>query len=306
MILKKIQYLALFSILCTTLEALPRKDYVICIPIPKCGTHLLMKMLSLLGEPGFKFNHNQDLAPSARLLSMYKKVNTQKPPNHYRGRHYPNIKAPYLPLLNETQRLCNVHWPYLAEAEKYLDTITQADFFMFRDPRAMLVSMAFMLKDAPAGSLSEGQTTDPKNLMWDFINGKQKNFIQWGVEINQLYPLLWEKGVVEFYKLYMPWMKAKKFFTVRFEDLVGSRGGGSDEVQAKTIYAIAKHVGITLTPEKFDYVRSNMFGDSTTFREGSIDGWKKHFTPAMKKAFKKVPGANQLLIELGYEKDENW
>jgi hypothetical protein len=43
---------------------------------------------------------------------------------------------------------------------------------------------------------------------------------------------------------------------------------------------------------------------SPTFRSGKTGEWKKHFTPEHMKLFKDVAG--DLLIRLGYEKDNDW
>lgn len=43
---------------------------------------------------------------------------------------------------------------------------------------------------------------------------------------------------------------------------------------------------------------------SPTFRKGKIGAWRDHFTPEHKSMFKQVAG--DLLIELGYERDNNW
>jgi hypothetical protein len=43
---------------------------------------------------------------------------------------------------------------------------------------------------------------------------------------------------------------------------------------------------------------------SHTFRSGKTGGWKNHFTDAHKKLFKDVAG--DLLVQLGYEKDNDW
>jgi hypothetical protein len=298
---------ALFAALLffTPLNASAEPKNIFCISLPKAGTHLLMKCLSLFDETRFRFNYKQSLKPSPKKIKLLNKINSKKPPHHYKGRYYfiaqTTVPEHIVGLLEKSCLTCD-HWPYTKAAEAYFNEKTKANFLMIRDPRAILTSMAFMVKDG----FRNGEHANPQDLMWDFINGKKKHFIQWGVEVNGTYPLLWEKGVVEFYKLYLPWMKSKKFYTVRFEDLVGRNGGGSDEVQAQTIHAMANHIGIALSPDKFASIKNELFGNSSTFREGSIDGWKKHFTPAMKDAFKKVPGANQLLIELGYEKDSNW
>jgi hypothetical protein len=43
---------------------------------------------------------------------------------------------------------------------------------------------------------------------------------------------------------------------------------------------------------------------SPTFRSGKTGEWKKHFTEEHKKIFKDVAG--DLLIKLGYEKNNDW
>jgi sulfotransferase 6B1 len=300
-----ILFLIPFQAAFTQKNTTPRVDNIVCITIPKCGTHLIMKALVLTGEKGFGFNYNHGFKSWRNHISFFKRVNANPPPHHYKGIYYYAQGNPLSTRIANAlqrahdQRLFTDHWPHTQEAATYFNERTQANFFILRDPRAMLVSMAFMLKDGR----HDGQHAQVDDLIWDFIDGRQQNFIQWGVEINELYPLLWEKGVVDFYKLFLPWMHEP---TIRFEDLVGSKGGGSDEVQDTILREMFKHASIVLSPEKFENLKKKLFGDSTTFREGSIDGWKKHFTPAMKDAFKKVPGANQLLIDLGYEKDDNW
>jgi hypothetical protein len=286
-------------------------DTIMCISIPKCGTHLLLKCLELLGDQRFGYY----CKPEQKL---FKKITSPTPPHHTKGRFYfaqlnpvpkemidatlTSLEKNITQMHNQNKIILHDHLPYFREVEDYLNAKTRARFFIFRDPRAMIVSMAYMIKDG----WEKDQHASPQDLTWDFINSKKKHFIPWGVANHGFYPLLWEIGVVNFYRLYLPWMRANNVYTVRFEDLVGSKGGGSDAAQEKTIYGLAQHIGITLSQEKFAHVKNKLFGNSGTFREGKIDGWKKNFTPAMKKAFKKVPGANQLLIELGYEKDENW
>lgn len=43
---------------------------------------------------------------------------------------------------------------------------------------------------------------------------------------------------------------------------------------------------------------------SWTFRKGKIGGWQEEFTEINKRNFKKVAG--DFLIDLGYEKSNNW
>jgi hypothetical protein len=284
---------------------------VVCVTIPKCGTHLLTKCLSLLSVPGLHapYSGSDRLKPSPRAWKKFDKINRFDPPNHFTGYLDPRIMGDVpknmkirLAESNTIRGIAPLHVPYSKSAEDYIIPRSRASFFVIRDPRAMIVSMAFMVSKG----WRDGEVADPGIILLDLIDGRQKNFIRWGATVNGGYPLLWEYGIVGFYKMYLPWMQAKAFYTVRFEDLVGSKGGGSDELQYQEILNIAKHIGVTLSAEKIKEVSDGLFGGSTTFRDGQIDGWKKHFTPEVKEAFKKVPGANQLLIDLGYEKDSSW
>ncbi len=114
------------------------------------------------------------------------------------------------------------------------------------------------------------------------------------------------KSIDNYYNLWLPWMNYPYALTVRFEDLVGSKGGGDDAQQLATVKAIAKHLSVQLSEERAQEIATNLFGDNTrfTFRKGQIGAWKHEFTPEHKELFKQYGG--ELLIKLGYEKDLNW
>ena len=105
---------------------------------------------------------------------------------------------------------------------------------------------------------------------------------------------------------YLPWLNFSKDFVlvVRYEDLVGLQGGGSQEAQIKAIIGIADHIGIKLTNEEAIELAKESYGDTNTFRVGKIGKWKEIFTQQNRDTFKQVFGKE--LIELGYEKDFNW
>jgi mRNA-degrading endonuclease RelE of RelBE toxin-antitoxin system len=93
---------------------------------------------------------------------------------------------------------------------------------------------------------------------------------------------------------------------VRFEDLVGAKGGGNDDVQRKTIKKIANHIQVPLDPQRLEEIQSILFGNegisSATFRTGSIDAWRNDFNPELHELFNKNYGTIQLA--LGYFLDE--
>ena len=151
-----------------------------------------------------------------------------------------------------------------------------------RDPRDQSISLANWIKK------------NPGNMYPSFIH----------VTYNEVLVHVIEKTNTD-YEYYLPWMNYPYALTVRFEDLVGSKGGGDDAKQLATVKAIAKHVSVELTEERAQEIATDLFGiTKNTFRKGQIGAWKHEFTAEHKELFKQYGG--ELLIKLGYEKDLNW
>jgi hypothetical protein len=110
------------------------------------------------------------------------------------------------------------------------------------------------------------------------------------------------KNVKNFYSVYLPWKNSPVCYTTTFEKLVGPNGGGNYNAQRNEITNIAKH--LNLNQNKISEVQNKLFGGTQTFREGKIGSWRKHFTSQHKKLFKQFAG--DLVIKLGYEKNNNW
>lgn len=281
-----------------------KQVHIVCITIPKSGTHLLYNTIVSLTPNGI-FHPQKNGLKKSEIMKI-RKLNQKKPPNNYKGFfHIPTVG----PLPNYSEKMKDResprsfwdHWPYTKQSEILFSKYSKASFFMIRDPRAMLVSMAFMVHKS-----LDGKEVPVEEVLIDLIDGKQRRYIPWAVEIQTAHPLMWELGVVEFYNLYLPWMKVPNFYTVRFEDLIGEKGGGSKRLQIQTIQDIASHLKMNITSDEAEIISENIFGGTITFRDGQVNSWKKYFTDDIKENFKKVPGACQLLIDLGYEQDCNW
>ncbi len=173
------------------------------------------------------------------------------------------------------------HLNYKISYSKLLDQEKTIVLFNIRDPRDQAVSHAHWQKDFPAFY--------PDAIALSFNK----------VLINII------KEIDAYYNIWLPWMDYPYALTVRFEDLVGSKGGGDDARQLAAIKDIAKHVSVELSEERAQQIATNLFGiTKNTFRKGQIGAWKQEFTPEHKKLFKQYGG--ELLIKLGYEKDLNW
>lgn len=95
---------------------------------------------------------------------------------------------------------------------------------------------------------------------------------------------------------------------IKYENLIGPKGGGSIDSQIREVLKIAKHIGHKCTVRKAhllaEIINNKIFGDSPTYRQGSIGDWKRLFNEDLKQIFKELLG--ERLIQAGYEKDNDW
>ena len=171
---------------------------------------------------------------------------------------------------------------------------------IFRDPRDVLISYIFWLKKGrghqlePAWPLYEDLPMD--EIIMQFI----KEYPTKGPQIPPY------KTIDEFFDLYLHWESYPDVYITTFEKLVGPEGGGDKETQESEIRNIAHFINKTLSDDDIGKISSKLFGGTGTFREGQSGSWKKHFNEKHKEMLKSIPGFNNFLIKLGYEKDTNW
>ncbi len=101
------------------------------------------------------------------------------------------------------------------------------------------------------------------------------------------------------YRQFLDWERAGGAVMVRFEDLVGPEGGGSEEAQRLAVGRVAAHLGVPVEERTIGLVGKNLFGAGRTFRRGQIGGWREEFTPEHERALEETAGP--LLAELGYQ-----
>lgn len=73
------------------------------------------------------------------------------------------------------------------------------------------------------------------------------------------------------------WLTAAGVLVIKFEDLVGSNGGGNDNLQKEVFSKIIDFIGADSSNE-IDYA-SKLFGESKTFRAGKIGSWRLDLSP---------------------------
>jgi hypothetical protein len=189
-----------------------------------------------------------------------------------------------------------IGWGYVESSPENVAVLCQPDrvnYFMYRDPRDMLVSQVFFATDMH----EEHGMHEYYNSLSDF--GERLKVAITGVDRDGLYMV----SVKQRYEGVFQWLDQKHVMCIRFEDLINNRdvtlNAMLDEVK-KTGYKIPtpreKSLSILV-----DAIQPNK---SHTFRSGKTGGWREHFTEEHKKLFKDVAG--DLLVQLGYEQNNEW
>lgn len=101
------------------------------------------------------------------------------------------------------------------------------------------------------------------------------------------------------YRAFVDWVDSPVGITVRFEDLIGAQGGGSDGAQLTHVVRILEFLGHGQVSAE-DIV-SNLFSEkSATFRAGTIDSWRQELPGEL--AAEIAERCADSMERLGYEK----
>jgi hypothetical protein len=164
---------------------------------------------------------------------------------------------------------------------------------IFRDPRDVAVSQMHYIKQRSQHFAHEAflkLPSDHERLLHSIRGGELG-----GRRLQSL---------DERYRQFLGWQDDDNAMVVKFEDLVGPRGGGIAEAQRRTVGWVAQHVGLEPDERMMRTVEENIFGVSKTFRKGQIGGWREEFSKEHARATREIAGP--LLVELGYEADREW
>lgn len=247
------------------------------ISFPKSGTHLLDQILL-----GFS-----KVAPFAkRVHSFYAE---------YEGetgvKRAPEQALAWL----DSLRPLDVASAHLFARPEAVSRVTSSGFvpyFIFRDPRDVVVSHVFYVTDMEARHVHH----EYYKSLPDF-DARLKVSILGRSELDIEFP-----NIADRFAPYLGWLDHPEVLTIHFEDLIHAR--------AAALTRIANHLLVRAplpAPREriLDALESSINPTkSPTFRSGKTGEWKKHFTETHKRIFKEVAG--NLLVKLGYEKDSDW
>jgi sulfotransferase 6B1 len=258
-------------------EAFRQQPVLLGNSIPKSGTHLLMQILD--GLPGARnFGTFIAQAPSISLR--------------------PRTDDRLASLLGQAVpgEVVGAHLTYAPALAGAFAPINACHFFIYRDPRDIIVSNAhYMQAMNPWNRLHRYAARHLPSLedkITALICGlpAARAGFRFGDLRERLEP-------------FAPWVSEPSTCAVRFEDLVG-------EGRLATIERMVGHFAARAeTPlDRREVVATAMASimpeRSHTFRSGSTGDWRQHLTDRHKAMVKDIAG--DLLIRLGYERSLDW
>jgi sulfotransferase 6B1 len=251
--------------------------------IPKSGSHLLIKLLTMLTSKQSAIIH--DIIDPRTLFLFYPDFHIESEVLEGHFFHWEQMNQFPLAHFNFSEFL---QFFYTNHPE-YVAIIN------IRDLRDVYVSLIDFWGSRISEIIDSNSNDEKLTYLINGVDEKSSQYI-FNLELHILRAL--------------EWLDDPNVIVIRFEDLVGPEGNGSLQRSKDTIIQVANALSIPLTEKRLDYLANNLWGIEKgliipyTFFQGKIGRWKEYFNEEHKKLFKEKYG--DILIRLGYEQDYNW
>ncbi len=157
------------------------------------------------------------------------------------------------------------HLGYVADPLIMLQELSIAPLMMIRDPRAIVVSfVSYVLSRTDHPLHGVVSAMEPAHQYRIAIDG-------YFSERYCLQPLHVRCASLT------PWIRSPGVLTVRFEDLVGKDGGGSEEARRQSIRKLAAFAGANEKGEEL--LQQGAVAKRHTYRKGEVDSWRSEVPP---------------------------
>lgn len=193
------------------------------------------------------------------------------------------------------------HLSYNSVLKKYLRSKKFKLIMMIRDPRDVVLSWLTHQSSRPdlAPSFSCFYYYNSFSSMSEKISAAIKGLPQSNIGRNSYVP-----SILEIFDTKIDWLAVEDVCAIKYEEIVGSRGGGCDKLQMNCLMRLCAYLGVSFHESELVSMARNIYGGSLTFNKGKVGSWRDVFTSEHRDLFKQVTG--DLLIRTGYEVDDNW
>jgi hypothetical protein len=227
---------------------------VLCVSIPKAGTHLLERALCLHPRLYRKLLPTLTNASLTRRGGLDGLLATVRPGQ---------VIASHLRF--------DGAFPGVAD-RRHVPVV-----FLMRDPRDLVISQANYVarrSDHRFNALF-AQRSGPRERLELAIAGDPAHGL---------------RSVAQRMEVYAGWLGSNAH-VVRFEDLVGASGGGDADRQTDAVRAIYRHIGMPVDDDFVAKICARLFSsESPTFRRGSIGQWRELFDDELEGLFERTAG----------------
>jgi hypothetical protein len=234
---------------------------------PKAGTHLLLNLVNAL--PGYQYKGRDiDMGDPLRAVRVISEMGPG------------DVVKSHLPWRPELQRVISNNGVLMLS--------------LIRDPRDIVVSLVHYLMKHRQHPLHDAYASlgDFNERLYRTITGFEYRGERVCRDIGSRLAD-WE-----------PWLD-RKAQILRFEDLVGIRGGGDEDRQRKQIIKTMNYLKIDHGITDPSAIQAQIFDPSAhSFRRGRCGGWREVFDERHKAAFQDC--ANWALLKYGYETNAHW
>jgi hypothetical protein len=191
----------------------------------------------------------------------------------------------------------DITYAYLQAREPYISELTRvrmASFFIYRDPRDLIVSHVFYATQLHPEHGMHKYYTEKLSTMEQRINAAIQGVQEPGAQLS---------AIREKYQKYLGWLSQPAVLSLRFEDLILERPATLSRIMDQL--AIHGFRPQRPRPDALAVLSGSIVPHASgTFRRGQPGEWREHFTDENKSVFKSATG--DLLQRLGYEKDDAW
>lgn len=255
----------------------------------KSGTHLLSSTAERLPRVRFSGVH---------FAFQLDDAVTDPPPVMTSLRRQPLSDRQFALLLRSVPNgaFATAHAPHSAFLARLLATLDMRQVLLVRDPRDVVVSYLHFA------------TTHEWHHHHAYLNGAYDDDDERLLALIEGFPgcegVERRPSIGDVFDRYLPWLDDPQTVVVRFEDLIGPQGGGSQERQHDAVRRVASHLDRSLAPAQIADVAGKVYSrKSYTYRSGAINGWQDVFTPRHREACAAV--ASDVLQRLGYDDERS-
>lgn len=221
--------------------------------VPKAGTHLITSELNRL-----------NLATNSWLHINTRWVN-KKTKKRVPLREFELNLSRFEQLIEKVPQgtYFSSHLPYSKELDEFIGESAFRSIFVIRDPRDVLVSSYFYIMNLKRHPAHNFFLSLPNDI------SRYQALLYGHPEYKTMEPL------EDSYKAFSQWTASRNVLTVRFEDLIGAVGGGSDQSRLDILKKMAKHIDPNLKTMYSDRELLTTQRKSATFRAGKVSTWRQ-------------------------------